>query len=88
MAAWAAIWLAVSPVGVPGWAIPICDRFEVLVDGSVASNRPCVCECFREWCPPPPRLGGSVRGEAVRTLDASLVGLCGREKLRLGCDGF
>lgn len=33
------------------WFMPTCDeRFEVLVDGSVGSNMPCVAECLRE-CP-------------------------------------
>jgi hypothetical protein len=30
-------------------AMLICDRLDVLVEGSVGSNRPCVAECFLWW---------------------------------------
>ena len=30
--------------------LPTCDKFEVLVDGSVESNSPALAECFLE-CP-------------------------------------
>lgn len=45
-AACAAIWLAVRAAEC-GWLIPICERFEVAVEGNVGSNMPCVAVCFR-----------------------------------------
>jgi hypothetical protein len=45
IAACAAIWLAVKEELGP----ETCDRFDVLVEGNVGSNRPCVAECFLEW---------------------------------------
>lgn len=48
--------------------MPICERFDVDVDGRVESNRPAVWECLREW--PLPLLvaleGGRVRGDVFR----------------------
>src|SRR3569833_293278 len=100
-AAWAAIWLALSSrCGTTGWDTPIWDKLLVLVDGSVESNKPAVCECLREWPLGPPETG-TVRGEPVRgvsllaaTWRATAVGRAGgvgREELwrldvlELGC---
>jgi hypothetical protein len=50
--------------------MPTCDKFDVLVDGSVGSKRPAVCECFLEWplleVTDGAPLPGRVKGEAVR----------------------
>jgi hypothetical protein len=61
--------------------MPTCDRLDVLVDGSVGSNRPWVCECFLEWLFA--ELG--VRGDDVRSgslpdARAAAVDKLGREK--------
>jgi hypothetical protein len=75
MAAWAAIWLAESAAGVCDMLI--CERFDILVEGKVGSNKPGVCECFRTWAA---RAGGRVKGEALRVEGRSLEGRPGREK--------
>lgn len=85
-AAWAAIWLADSAefaeaaaataaiAAAPAVVFMLtCERFEVLVDGRVESNKPCVAECFLELLL---RSGGDSEGAVKR-----LVALgAGREK--------
>lgn len=61
--------MALELLACPPWLMPTCDRFDVLVDGSVGSNNPGVAECFLAWF--------FIRGD-----DAPCVGpLAGREKL-------
>lgn len=63
-----------------GWAMPTWERFEVLVDGRMGSNRPAFCDVFRAW---PWRLkvegagevalvGGRVKGEGAFRCERSL----------------
>lgn len=72
-AAWAAIWLAESVVvELDAWLMPTCDKFDVLVDGSVGSKSPCVVECFLAWC--------LIRGDVAPVCEGVLVPAAGREK--------
>jgi hypothetical protein len=50
--------------------LPTCDRFEVLVDGKVESNRPALAECFLE-CPLAAAVKDATDGDMVGGFCAS-----------------